>query len=161
MLLQEWRFWRIIQWIWIWICTSRWLWAKRVWSNNMWWRWWTLIFSYFFWPYAKNILKPILDFTLLSFEDIYVNKNTFFYFNLNVFSLVLHKFLLFNSKQFGNLFEKNTNLSKLEKTIPCGQVLWFCLVVLNLSFYRFEKKNITSIWSAKFAKFLKKSQPRK
>ena len=99
-------------------------------------------FNFFilFWPYTKNILKPILDFILLSFEDIYVNENTFFYFNLKVFSLVLDKFLLFNSKQLWNGFEKNINLSKLEKTIPCRQVMWFCLAVLNLSFYRFEKK---------------------
>ena len=84
-----------------------------------------------------------------------------FYFNLKVFPLVLNKFLLFNSKQFGNWFEENINLSKLEKTIPCGQVMWFCLAVLNLSFYRFEKKTITSIWFAKIAKFLKKFQPQK
>ena len=77
-------------------------------------------FSYFFWPYTKNILKLILDFILLSFEDIYVNENTFFCFNLKVVSLVLDKFLLFNTKQFGNWFEKNINLSKFEKTIPSG-----------------------------------------
>ena len=81
-------------------------------------------------------------------------RKCLFYFDLKVFSMLLDKFLLFNSKQFGNWFEKNINLSKLEETIPCGQVVWFCLVVLNLSFYRFEKKNITSIWSTKITKFL-------
>ena len=43
-------------------------------------------------------------------------------------------------KQFRNWFEKNINLSKLKRTTPSGQIMWFRLVVLNLSFYRFEKK---------------------
>ena len=50
----------------------------------------------------KQNFKAYTRLYSITFEDIYVKENTFFYFNLKVFSLVLDKFLLLNSKQFGN-----------------------------------------------------------